>query len=812
MFLFGAFEQLAVARSRTACILLVSVISLGVPDRVFCATPLRLVRDGRAICVVVQAPGTIPAFAANELREHIRLITGAEVPVVHSTQFSNAEAGRVPIFVGASDHTDRLGVSTAGLKPEGFRVKTVGGSLVLLGRGRGSMKRAFQSTTWDTELGTLTAVCDFLETLGVRWFWPGPLGTVIPKRDALEVGTLDRTGSPDFSIRRIGIRITPPPGDLSPEDRKQLERAQHEADLWRLRNRGGMSNTRYLGRHAFGKWWEMYGEEHPTWFGLYQGRRGWPARYERSKLCVSNTEVIDAVAKMAIEQFRRNPKQSVAIGENDGSPGFCQCPNCLALDDPDAIIRHGKRKGLTSLSDRYAWFWNQVAQRTAVEFRDRYVSAYIYSRYREVPTKVKRLHPNVAPILCNNWLVDTERQHHLVEGWGAMTETPFCLYQPPVIANGRGKLGLPAVGLKPTAAEMCWLRDRGIVGWKKSTFDNSLANTGLMSYTTARLAWDVDIDVNTLLDDYCEKLFGDGAEPMKRYFERLEQEQLDTPWPTDENDPEGRPQRPIHLEYAVRLYTSGFLNELQGYLDHARRLTQGDDLNSRRVSLIMQGLEYTRLQTNAFRTYWHFVDSGEGLDAAISAAGARTAFLDALPIHNQVFDWDSLSYFPAEQGLTFAEMIVSYDIIAPMPRKWRVKLEGDNAGAKRNWHTPDFDDSDWRTVSVSRGWDGQGFEGVNGWAWYRVNVAVPESAKSKRILLNFRIRRAECTLYLNGQEIVWQRSNWESKNTGKNAPFIDVTEHLHPGQNNVFAVRVLGQTQRGQVWAQPIMLLTTSGS
>ncbi len=41
--------------------------------------------------------------------------------------------------------------------------------------------------------------------------------------------------------------------------------------------------------------------------------------------------------------------------------------------------------------------------------------------------------------------------------------------------------------------------------------------------------------------------------------------------------------------------------------------------------------------------------------------------------------------------------------------------------------TPDFDDRGWATISTSRNFEPQGFEGYDGWAWYRMHVSLPRT-------------------------------------------------------------------------------------
>ena len=108
---------------------------------------MTLAANGHASATIVVAGGA--SAAPKELAAFLRKITGAEFPV--------RTAGEKPrgalIVVGSNSARARQ------LGPEGFRIDTESGNLLLSGA---------------DEAGTEFAVYTFLEKyLGVRWFWPG---------------------------------------------------------------------------------------------------------------------------------------------------------------------------------------------------------------------------------------------------------------------------------------------------------------------------------------------------------------------------------------------------------------------------------------------------------------------------------------------------------------------------------------------------------------------------------------------------------------------------------------------------------------
>src|SRR5580692_5866371 len=55
---------------------------------------------------------------------------------------------------------------------------------------------------------------------------------------------------------------------------------------------------------------------------------------------------------------------------------------------------------------------------------------------------------------------------------------------------------------------------------------------------------------------------------------------------------------------------------------------------------------------------------------------------------------------------------------------WRFHT-GDDPDGKLGWSNPKFDDSHWPLIRSDQPWDGQGYPGYRGMAWYRFQVVLP---------------------------------------------------------------------------------------
>jgi hypothetical protein len=152
--------------------------------------------------------------------------------------------------------------------------------------------------------------------------------------------------------------------------------------------------------------------------------------------------------------------------------------------------------------------------------------------------------------------------------------------------------------------------------------------------------------------------------------------------------------------------------------------------------------------------------------------------------------------------------------VVPLSNEWRFALDPENVGVEQEWFAPTFDDSDWATVRSDlgmKGWEAQGFDNYDGYAWYRQEFVVPEDVEGKPLQMHFGAVDEQAWVYINGRlafehtvedigqptEVLWER------------PFIfDATEHLQPGGPNVVAVRVHDGVAMGGIW-KPVHIIAT---
>lgn len=74
-------------------------------------------------------------------------------------------------------------------------------------------------------------------------------------------------------------------------------------------------------------------------------------------------------------------------------------------------------------------------------------------------------------------------------------------------------------------------------------------------------------------------------------------------------------------------------------------------------------------------------------------------------------------------------------------------------GISDEWISPKFDDSDWETIKVPASWEDQGFNGYNGYAFYRKKITIPPTYKGRMLYLKMGYIDDVDAVYLNGHKI-----------------------------------------------------------
>ena len=565
----------------------IGIIVLGQGVSVSAEPVQALIRPGRSI----ESLTAVCQASAIELQKYIEEATGAKLPIVNEDKLTEAQSKTPKIYIGACKKTSAA-VDISKLQPEGFVILTKDNDIYIAGRD--------MTDSGIVTAGTLYGTYEFLERfLGVRWLMPTKLGEVVPKTTSIQIGDVNIKQEPLLWQRNIrdshahveyGRMPKTITGWGASVEGWEKFFARDITAPWFLHNRVG-SRVRLEYGHSYTGWWDKYHKEHPDFFAMQpDGTR--TNTNTREQLCVSNPGLWDFVAQEKIKELRANPKQTaVSISMNDdGDNTFCMCEKCAAWDPPGSPKLYSKGTGDPGipLSDRHFKFYNEVAKRVGKEMPERYLGAYAYWPYKEIPVTVKELEKNllIGFVGFDTYFCDKIRQTDktLWLNWGKLANQLFI--RPNLLWYD---MGVPTNYSHKLADDIRFMADNKM---RAADFDGLIGNwgsEGLNYYVLAKLLWNPYADVNAIIDDYCKAAYGKGAPAMKAYYNKLEQI-------TNKIAADGKyTDLKINAEELFGPYNDGMLNELKSHLDKAKtKIGTSDPAAVNRVKLVEDSLDYTR--------------------------------------------------------------------------------------------------------------------------------------------------------------------------------------------------------------------------
>ncbi|PTX94627.1 DUF4838 domain-containing protein [Opitutus sp. ER46] len=494
------------------------------------APSLRLVEAGRAAAVIVlpEKPMASVRYAADELAAHVAKSTGATLMIVSESAVT--DDADVRIYLGDTRAARAVGIEAAQLPLETFRLLQRGNALFVAGRdGTGD------PLDRDTSAGTLFGVYEWLErAVGVRWLWPGELGTFVPQHATLTAAPIDVTIQPRFFQRYVrpglGWKSNNPALGFTAKAAEEYARVQ---TVFLRRQRMGRSERIAYG-HAFTDWWSKYGREHPEWFQLVNGKRGPTTENARYAMCVSNPGLhAEIVAHWRAAGGATRPGMSlINVVEND-ILGQCECPQCRAWDGPTPAdvnkyyAPNFKVYGAPFVSDRYARFTLAVQQLAARENPNAVAVQYAYFNYFQAPTSGVKLNENVLIGFCPSagWYPRLDDEHAWYKAqWQGWRDTGARLFfRPNYFLDG---YSMPFIFAHQFADDFQHHARNGMVATDFDALTGQWSIQGPNLYLLMRLHVTPDADPDAILAEYYAG-FGAAAPQVKAYYDYWERYTMD---------------------------------------------------------------------------------------------------------------------------------------------------------------------------------------------------------------------------------------------------------------------------------------------
>lgn len=450
-------------------LLLLAVLILGIART---SAQIQLVHNGQSKCHIhVLAPSTDgqALLAAQTLSRTIQQLSGCQIPVVQSPADSAAQnVILIQRLVGpaAADGS--------------FRITSTPGRLVLSSA---------------SERGLLYAVYELLEQYaGMRCYTPQAV--VLPPATELAVPALDSVYTPSFAFRDV-LYWYP-------------NQSREYADFHRLHNTRDLNRDWGMFVHTFRHLIpaERYFDSHPEWFSETEGRR-----LRDGQLCLANPEMLEELCHNLDSMMRQRPDAKVWSVSNNDNYNVCTCPRCRHLDSlyggPSGTLIH---------------FINQVAER----FPDKTISTLGYQFTRQAPQSAIKPRDNVNIMFCS---IECDRSRPIAEAageaqfrkdmeeWADKTDNIFMW---DYVVQFRNMMA-PFPNLHVLQPNLQFFHSHGV----RQMFEQGCSSTPtgwmeLRNYLIAKLMWNVDADVDSLMLDFCHGYYGAAGQTIYDILKEME--------------------------------------------------------------------------------------------------------------------------------------------------------------------------------------------------------------------------------------------------------------------------------------------------
>jgi len=523
---------------------------------------IELARKGTPYADIVVSSNmlTIIKWAALDLQEHIEKMSGARLDIVTSP----GENVKNHIYLGESEHTQKLGFKLGEFKNSGFKIVAKDNHVILAGvdiqrpqtrfasrgqgltnwqefcgekfsygyggEGKGSFNEPLQFFTND-DPGTWYSVSELLEQLGVRFYAPYDNGTVIPEKKTIAVAEQDLRKEAAYARREFCFY--------------NVMREDGEGIKWFKRIKLGNNNIIVYNHTTY----DIYSSPeqqklHPEYLACdAKGKpySGYPAGKGMPRY--TNPGFRQAAATYMNKMFEAIPGLSaISIGSPDGG---------VRMDARDENLYGNPTNSLTQKASQYVWDFHMfLCKELKKSHPDKYLLYFTGYGANEIPENIVEFPDNLLLTYGNSGasmvLEEVSRERlDFRKRWQAKMKTikkgPMWDYflQYRTSDNPRYPVFYTAE-LQKEMQEMLPYCDGKFIeiqpvehrveGEKNPYYIKyprwRLGNHGLihlMVYWQSKLFWDPYADRKAMLEEYYKLFFGPAAKEMKEFHEFAEE-------------------------------------------------------------------------------------------------------------------------------------------------------------------------------------------------------------------------------------------------------------------------------------------------
>jgi len=525
--------------------------------------------------------------------------------------------------------------------------------------------------------GVLNGAYDFLEkNTGILWTRSKELGTIYEEQSTITATNLDYREKSPFQVRGWHLTGTGEQDEVHSDfnTEKLLARNKLNGKFAEFYNLQYWDRHESIGLKAINlghnlEYWlpnEIYFDSHPEYYNVQDGQ--YVPVNDHTQINFYHADVPGIIANRVKQFHSRYGTEYIGIGINDNHNFTQSAESKLPFTTPAGVTVQPSDPAYKSTV--FYTFLNKIAAEVKLTHPDVKIVTFAYF-FTEVPPKVD-LEDNIvivmAPVLederlplnTSNQQSNNYRYRLMLEEWKQKTDniimynyygTSFMhVYERPIAENVKATMqyyaGLGILGVLP----------EGLVDTSKPSYWGEGEPWGvnaLQFWLFHKLFWNPDADIEQLKNEFIQKAYGDAAEPMRRYYDLIEQG-----WEYD--------QEPIHFYHDENqligqyVIAAGIQDDAQEALDEAWAVANTNSkariapikTTFEKMTALVAGIP--RLSANAHKTTASKEDILQSLDFSTgpwTSAEPITNFLEmktknSVPVETKVYLlWDDTNFY-----------------------------------------------------------------------------------------------------------------------------------------------------------------------
>ena len=472
--------------------------------------------------------------------------------------------------------------------------------------------------------GTQFGVYDFLERFaGVRMYFPGELGTIVPTRTQLNIPEINIYDRPDFTTRRIStwwdgeyFEGENPKATINPK--KNLN---HQRLRWATTEDGACHGLNHFG------YIKRFGESHPEYFALMSNgkRENDPKGHYAGQICFTS-EVTEEIYQDVRAYLKGESADTRKIPRYGNRPGYawgpntydnhvdvmpqdsfsgCKCEKCQA-----AYVKKDDPNYATELIWGHVVSWANRLKKEGIKGE---LVMMAYPPYRrlpdlEIPDNIMIQVAETGPWSKGN-PIQKVKDNDEIKAWANKLGHKVFLWN-----YTNNTESIPSVPQMSPRAFAEYYKE--LAPWICGAYAQSESKRFLYNYLNyyiySKVAWDIQSDHNALLKEHYQLMFGKAAPLLQQFYETLEDKWVFQIGGRAVDTPIG-PIGAIPSDYDLwnKVYSPAELEKLTNLLDAAEKAVAKDSLEAKRIALVHR--EYLEPMLNASKNYLEKTKAVAGL-------------------------------------------------------------------------------------------------------------------------------------------------------------------------------------------------------